>query len=273
MLISSSVYTANLTAALTLNKLGVPLESVLDLLDQDKYSWGIVGNTGPEILLKYHKDARYTQLVEKGLLLKSVEEGFKNVRTGDFVFIDEWPILQYYKSGDCDLVNVGPQFQSFEYSFGLPNDSPYKPLIDAYLLRLRENGVVDSLWKKWSSGPTSCSKKKVGTADKITLNLGLLSGLFILLCVLVGFSLIASLIEFVFAIVWDTKQIKGLSMMMALRRRVSFVLEDLLNMKKFSQKTEEVGKEKMDKKIEDSKFCENMEGTEKRNLAMMSASI
>ena len=229
MLITTSMYTANLTASLTLNNLGISLNQVLELLDQDNYKWGVIGSRHPETLLKTHQDSRYSRLVDEGVALANLTHALDTLRDGSFVFIDEGPVLAHNLISDCDVFSVGEEFQSFEYAFGLPKDSPYKSLIDSYLLKFREEGFIDILWKKWSSGNSVCSQSGIG--KKVTLDLNTLAGVFYLLLSGVGISFLLFSVEFVYVTAKDSRLLKNLTFFKAFKRRVRFILEDVSNKK------------------------------------------
>ena len=220
-LILISMYTANLTAFLTLSNIGIPLKTVLDLLDQDTYKWGLIGSRHPETLLKNHLDSRYSRLVDDGIPIKNLEEAFEKVRKGQFVFIDESPIMAHNLRGDCEIMSLGEDFNSFEYAFGLPKNSPYKALIDAYLLKFRENGFIDMLWHKWSAGTSVCSRSEMG--KKTTLDLSTLAGIFILLCIGTAISFVLFLLELIYVSLRDIKQNDGLSFMKAFKDRIKCI--------------------------------------------------
>ena len=236
MLITTSMYTANLTASLTLNNLGISLNNVLDLLAQDTYQWGVIGSRHPETLLKTHLDSSYSRLVDEGVELEDLNEAFEMVRKGYFVFIDEAPVLAHNLRGDCDVFSIGKEFQSFEYAFGLPKDTPYKTLIDTYLLKFRENGFIDTLWKKWSAGATVCSTSGMGT--KVTLDLDTLAGVFYLLCVGVLISLTILLGEVIYVTVRDMNLSEGRTFVKTFKRRIRFIGEDLSSKRKSNEKNE-----------------------------------
>ncbi|KAL5269274.1 hypothetical protein ACHWQZ_G002927 [Mnemiopsis leidyi] len=229
MLITMSMYTANLTASLTLNNLGITLNQVLELLDQDKYKWGVIGSRHPETLLKTHRDSRYSRLVDEGVELKDLNHAIETLRGGLFVFIDEGPVLAHNLISDCDVFSVGEEFQSFEYAFGLPKDSPYKSLIDSHLLKFREEGFIDILWEKWSSGNSVCSQSGIG--KKVTLDMNTLAGVFYLLLSGVGISFVLFLVEFVYVTARDSSLVKDLTFIRALKRRIRFILEDFSRQK------------------------------------------
>ena len=136
MLLVITVYGSSLTAFLTVSDLGVPLSGVLGLLDQGQLEWGVLEHASPETLLLTHRDPRYGELVRGGRAVTTFEAGLNHVREGQFVFIDEAPILKHNLREDCKYIfPVGAEFQSFEYAFGLRKESPYTELVDAYLLR------------------------------------------------------------------------------------------------------------------------------------------
>ena len=237
MLLITAMYTANLTAALTINNIKISLNNVLDLLDQDKYKWGVIGSRNPEILLETNNDNRYTRLVDEGMTLEDLNEGIEKIRDLDyFVFIDEAPILEHYFRDDCDVFSLGEVFQTFDYAFGFPKNSPLKSLLDTYMLRYRENGFIDTLWQKWSAGKSSCSGSDIGT--NVQLDLDTLSGVFLVLSLGIVISVMLLLAEFIYAATMDVKNTEGLTFMKALKRRIKFIKDDLPKKKKKHQETE-----------------------------------
>nr|AHA51452.1 ANF_receptor domain-containing protein [Thalassocalyce inconstans] len=219
MLVFISMYTANLTAFLTISNLGIKLKSVADLLHQNDYEWGLIGSRHPETLLLSNMDKVYSRVVKEGKILDNLTIALENVREGDFVFIDESPVLEYNLRVDCDVFSVGSEFQTFEYAFGLPKHSPYKTLIDSHLLKFREDGFIDTIWARWSSVSYACNQ---GVGETTTLDLDTVSGVFYLLVIAIAISLILFLVELVYASFHDTKLDKDLTLSAALKRRLTF---------------------------------------------------
>ena len=225
MLIIMSVYTANLTAFMTLSNLGVQIEDVQSLLGQSKYEWGVIGNRNPETLLLTNKNKVYTQIAERGVALASLEEALERLRNGSFVFIDEGPILRHHLKDDCDMFTIGNEFQSFEYSFGLPKGSPYKNLVDKYLLQYREKGVIDYLWSKWSAKKVLCDQK---VGNDVVLDMKMLGGAFYILGAGICLSLIIVTGEILYSSIADCVRYPGVTFSRALKSRLDLRREYLL---------------------------------------------
>ena len=237
MLITTSMYTANLTASLTLNKLSISLNNVLELLDQKTYKWGVIGSRHPETLLKSNLDSRFSRLVDEGVTLEDLDHAFETLREGFFVFIDESPVLAHSLRSDCDIFSVGKEFQSFEYAFGLPKGSPYKTLIDSHLLKFREDGYIDSLWNTWSSSQSVCTKSALGVS--VQFDLDKLAGVFYMLCTGLAISFILFTMEYVYATVREAENSDELTFWQALKRRITFIWNDMSIKRRRNQAKEE----------------------------------
>ena len=225
MLIIMSVYTANLTAFMTLSNLGVQIDDVQNLLGQTKYEWGVIGNRNPETLLLTNKNKVYSQIAQNGVALGSLEEALERLRNGSFVFIDEGPILKHHLKDDCDMFQIGNEFQSFEYSFGLPKGSPYKNLVDKYLLEYREKGLIDFYWSKWSAKKASCDQK---VGNDVVLDMKMLGGAFYILGAGVCLSLLIVVGEILYSSVADYMRYPGITFYRALKSRLDLRREYLI---------------------------------------------
>ena len=139
VLLIISMYTANLTAFMTLDKIGITVDSAKELIkaNKKKYDWGILRGSFVESLLKNNIDPDFKKLVEMAVKVDSVEEGNQRVLGGGFVFIDETPFLRYNLLGSCNIFQVGPEIQPFDYGFGLPKNSPYTELMNTELIKYR----------------------------------------------------------------------------------------------------------------------------------------
>lgn len=225
MLIIMSVYTANLTAFMTLSNLGVQIDDVKSLLGQSRYQWGVIGNRNPETLLLTNQNKVYAKIAESGVQLTSLEAALARLRNGSFVFIDEGPILRHHLKDECDMFTIGNEFQSFEYSFGLPKGSPYKNLVDKYLVLYREKGDIDALWSKWSAKKVTC-EQKVG--NDVVLNMRMLGGAFYILGAGIALSLVIVAGEILYSSVADYMRLPGLTFSRALKSRLDLRREYLL---------------------------------------------
>nr|AEX15542.1 ionotropic glutamate receptor-4 [Pleurobrachia bachei] len=224
MLIMITVYTANLTAFMTLNNMGVQVTQVIDLLGQTKLRWGVIGNRNPQTLLMTNQNTIYSKIATEGETLTDLGEALGRLRGGSFVFIDEVPILAHHLKDDCDMLPIGSEFQSFEYSFGIPKGSPIKYLIDRHLLEYRETGMIDELWAKWSPVNAKC-ETKVG--NEIILDMKMLAGAFYILGAGIVISIILLIGEVLYASILDVTKPPNPSFTEAIKRRLDLKREYL----------------------------------------------
>lgn len=223
------MYTANLTAFMTLDKLGVTIDSAKGLLSQDKYKWGIVDHSFLEYLLKNNVDREYRMLLHGAEKLSSISEGIERVHQGYFVFIDESLGMDYNIKNMCNVFKIQTEFQSFDYAFGLPKNSPYLALLNSLMLKKREQAYFADLWKKWieRSGDLvshSC-QTEIGSNESLQFNT--LKGIFLLLGFGLGVSIILIVIEWAFAAANDDYDLQHKSYMSKFLRRVSLKLHDI----------------------------------------------
>ena len=103
--------------------------------------------------------------------------------------------------------------------FGLPKRSNYKSIIDEQLLKYREQGLIETLWKKWSNQPAACSDTQSGD-DRLQMGLVRLSGLFYILLAGVAASVCILVLEFVAAAWVDSTRGEDISVWGALKKRI-----------------------------------------------------
>ena len=120
---------------------------------------------------------------------------------------------------NCETHFIGNTFQTFEYAFGLPKRSNYKSIIDEQLLKYREQGLIETLWKKWSNQPAACSDTQSGD-DRLQMGLVRLSGLFYILLAGVAASVCILVLEFVAAAWVDSTRGEDISVWGALKKRI-----------------------------------------------------
>lgn len=79
----------------------------------------------------------------------SITEGIERVKRGNFAFMTDTAILDYYKNQYCTVMTVGEEFLVVSYALGLSSNSPYTREISAALLKLRINGYIKKELQKW----------------------------------------------------------------------------------------------------------------------------
>lgn len=228
IMLMTSLYTANLTAFITLNKLGVKIENAKDLLSQNKYSWGLLNQSFVESLLGNNIDQEYRKILQGAEKVSSVKEGIKRVREGGFVFIDETPAISYHIMGECNIFYVGGEVQTFDYAFGLPKNSPYTVIINAHLIKLREQGFFDDVWKKWDKMPDfkGCNANSKNS-NGVTLTITNTQGIFLFLTIGVAISFLIILLELVIAAYKDESDLDHTTYCSKLIRRIDLKIDDV----------------------------------------------
>ncbi|NIY79225.1 MAG: transporter substrate-binding domain-containing protein [Rhodobacteraceae bacterium] len=136
-----SVFVARITAVLTVEAIQSNVSGIGDLYGK---SIGTVANsTAADFLLR--RDLSFADYANPGDLIEAFESG-----DIDAVVFDA-PILAYYVNHEGRGVGrmVGPIFLPENYGIALPTSSPYADQINHSLLKLRENGTYDTIYRKW----------------------------------------------------------------------------------------------------------------------------
>lgn len=136
-----SVFVAQITAALTVEAIQSNVVGIGDLYGK---TVGTVENSTAADFLE-RRDLRYTGFANP----TEVIEAFENDDVDAVVF--DAPILAYYVTheGKNKARLVGPIFLPENYGIALPTSSPYADQINHSLLKLREDGTYDTIYRKW----------------------------------------------------------------------------------------------------------------------------
>lgn len=135
-----SVFVAKITAVLTVDAIQNNVNSVSDLNRQ------IVGTIDGSTASGYldGRNLTYRGFANLDDLLLDFEAG-----SLDVVLFDA-PILAYYaNNSDGAATIIGSVFHRENYGIALPSGSPLAESINQSLLRLREDGTYDTLYRKW----------------------------------------------------------------------------------------------------------------------------
>lgn len=136
-----SLVVAKVTATLTIAEIKNAVGSINDL--HGKSVGTISGSTASGYLDK--REVRHHNFDN----LETLLEGFENNQLDAVVF--DAPILAYYANneGRNSAQIVGPIFLRENYGIILPQNSALAEPINQSLLRLRENGVYDKIYRNW----------------------------------------------------------------------------------------------------------------------------
>lgn len=136
-----SFFVAKITATLTVDAIESSVNSVADLYG--KRVGTTAGSTAADFL--EDRDIRFRGFADLDELIKSFE-----AKELDAVVFDA-PILAYYANTDGAGIAqlVGPVFLPENYGIALPTGSPLAEPINQGLLKLRENGTYDRIYRTW----------------------------------------------------------------------------------------------------------------------------
>lgn len=199
-----NMYAANLTAFMTLDKVGIPIKTPTDLLGQSEYGWGIRPRSSTNNFLTRHNNEEYRQLALEATPMESFDSSLRRVNEGGFALFDDYLWLENNISNNCDLFFIGEKLLAVPVAFGLPHNSPYASLLNKYILEYRERGYFKELWKEKGPAPRNCGNDNIGN-DK-TLNLDTLVGIFYILAVGLGTGVLFLLLELVCASLTDYRK-------------------------------------------------------------------
>lgn len=83
---------------------------------------------------------------------QSMNDAFDALALGmvDAVVTENHQLLSFVsQSSRGSLKAVGPIFESFDYGFGLPSGSPLRERLNTAILRMREDGTLDTFLEEW----------------------------------------------------------------------------------------------------------------------------
>jgi len=137
-------FTASVTSSLTLQQLRGDIRGPEDL--PGKRVASVKGSTSVEYLRQHNVEVMEFTKVEEAYLALQHEQI-------DAVVYDS-PVLLYYAShdGKGKVQVAGPIFRKENYGIVFPPNSPYRKPVNEALLKLKENGTYDQLYKKWFGG-------------------------------------------------------------------------------------------------------------------------
>lgn len=137
-------FTASVTSSLTLQQLRGDIKGPEDL--PGKRVASVKGSTSVEYLRQNSVDV---------MEFAKVEEAYQALQQNQAeAVIYDAPVLLYYASheGKGKVHVVGSIFRKENYGIVFPDKSPLRKRVNEALLKLKENGAYDQLYKKWFGG-------------------------------------------------------------------------------------------------------------------------
>jgi hypothetical protein len=123
VLISS--YTAKLAAFLTVARMSTDIESAEDLAKQEKVKYGTLESGSTSDFFKESQIPTYErmwQFMESGgtdVSVNNSKEGIARVKAGNYAYLMESTMLEYYAERDCELTQIGGLIDSKGYGIAL----------------------------------------------------------------------------------------------------------------------------------------------------------
>lgn len=153
-LIMVAAYTANLAAFLTVEKVVYPIESAEDLSLQTEIKYGCVATGSTRSFFSNSDIPTYARLwrgmsSDESNFVWSNREGRERVSRGGYAFFMESLSIDYIASRNCNLTQIGGLLDSKAYGLVVSKDSPFREPLNRAILRLKESGMIHTLYHKW----------------------------------------------------------------------------------------------------------------------------
>ncbi|XP_061175638.1 glutamate receptor ionotropic, kainate 2-like [Saccostrea echinata] len=185
ILITAS-YTANLAAFFTISLAKPPVKNLEELASQTIYKPLIVQETNHHAMFKEATEGLYKSIwnmMSDMPKIKTVEEGYELVKTGQYALLWDHSQFQYFIHNDCGSLEIAQEsFNKISLSFIIPENAPFKKVFDDHMLRMLEGGIIAKFRAKWWRKDKCISITKKAT----TLKMDSLSGIFVLYAAILG---------------------------------------------------------------------------------------
>ena len=150
-------YSANLTAFFTTTSIGNKIYTVNDLVGQTSTRFGTVRNSHISAFFQNSKVPSYQRIwhamssFNNSWMVSAVKEGLHRVRADrqDYAFLWNAAELQLELLDDCAIDVVDQIYRIADYAFVVPQGALYKEGISMAILRLKENGKLQELQRRY----------------------------------------------------------------------------------------------------------------------------
>nr|XP_053636465.1 glutamate receptor ionotropic, kainate 2-like isoform X4 [Cherax quadricarinatus] len=209
-LIIISSYTANLAAFLTVERMITPIDDVEDLATQTEIPYGIQASGSTMTFFRdskietYQKMWRFMENKKPSVFVHTYDEGVRRVLEGNYAFLMESSMLDYYVQRNCNLTQIGGLLDSKSYGIATPMGSPWRDKISLAILELQEKGVIQVLYNRWwkNTGNT-CNREDNNKESKASaLGVDNIGGVFVVLLCGLAFAVLIAILEFC----WNAKR-------------------------------------------------------------------
>lgn len=178
VLVIISTYTANLAAFLTMPNLKTPI-STLEELIHSNMPCGTVKNTNTMAVLHKQYPILYKKMLESDGLVTS-EQGLARANTTPFAFVYDYLINSYAEITHCGTMSSGAPILLQEHGIVMRDGAPFKTKINIELLKMKEEKVIENLYKRWWRDKNKCHSHR-DDLEKSDLDVKDTAGVFLLL--------------------------------------------------------------------------------------------
>ncbi|KAI6194048.1 Glr-4 [Aphelenchoides besseyi] len=150
-----SSYTAQLAAFLTVERMSTSIENAMDLASQQRIKFGTLSNGSTMAFFRESKIPIYERMwsvmqsTSPTVFVNSSKEGIARVKAGNYAYMMESTMIEYYKGHDCALETIGGLLDSKGYGIAVPKGSPLRDILSKAILRLQERTTLEALKNKW----------------------------------------------------------------------------------------------------------------------------
>ncbi|KAA0192011.1 Glutamate receptor ionotropic kainate 3, partial [Fasciolopsis buskii] len=183
ILIMVSSYTANLAAFLTIDRMETDIENVEDLTRQTKIKYGTLYGGSTYSFFKHSDIPTYQRMWEfmnanKSLFVNKTEDGIVRALDGNYAFILESTLNEYYSQRNCLLTPLGGLLDPRGYGIGLPiGNNGLRDLLSESILKLQKDQTLEKMrqfWLQRYNATVPCylqnSQSSIPSRSKLTLS-------------------------------------------------------------------------------------------------------
>ncbi|CAH0555475.1 unnamed protein product [Brassicogethes aeneus] len=214
-LIMTSSYTANLAAFLTMERMEPAIDSAEALSKQTKIKYGTVNGGSTQAFFRDSNYSTYQRMWismdtnKPSVFEDNNEDGVNRVLTtknGLYAFLMESSQIEYFVQTKCELKQVGTWLDSKGYGIAMPMNSPYRSEINKAVLKMQEEGRLQTLKTKWwkdKRDEPSCDDINGGGGNSSELALANVGGVFLVLVIGVAIAIVLAIMEFL----WNVRNL------------------------------------------------------------------
>eukprot|EP00095_Tigriopus_kingsejongensis_P011717 maker-scaffold452_size166894-snap-gene-0.47 protein:Tk11717 transcript:maker-scaffold452_size166894-snap-gene-0.47-mRNA-1 annotation:"Glutamate" len=174
-----ALYTANLAAFMIPRKEFHDFKGIDDVRISNPHSqkpmlkFSTIPYSYSDVTLQLHHPTMHNHMRRFNYVYNTTKKAIKGVKDGSLdAFIYDGMVLNYIASQDeeCRLLQVGSWSAMTGYAIAFPPHSKYKPMFNAKILELRENGDLERLSRYWMSGMCKPNEQEKRASEPLTVS-------------------------------------------------------------------------------------------------------